>query len=190
MPLIDCTYSNKCYKYILKPKSCALRRKTSLKEKSESIEAFLLDWGIMGVNILILLLIWSNLVDKCMAKCAIDPDENGHVAIPDNWSGLVNGAIPSQAFKQCSALESVTISDSVTSIGNEAFYACSALQSMTIPDSVTIIGNDTFDSCIALQSVTIPDSVTSIGDNAFNGCSALQSVTMGDSVTSIGNDAF
>ena len=44
---------------------------------------------------------------------------------------------------------------------------CSALQSVTIPDSVTSIGNHAFQSCSALQSVTIPDSVTSIGNNAF-----------------------
>ena len=72
----------------------------------------MLDWGIMGVNILILLLICSNLVDKCMAGCAITPDENGHVTIPDDWSGLVNGAIPYEAFESCYDLQSVTIPDS------------------------------------------------------------------------------
>ena len=81
----------------------------------------------MGVNILILLLLWSNLVSICMAGCAITPDSNGHVTIPDDWSGLVNGTIPSGAFLLCSALQSVTISDSVTSIGNQAFENCNGL---------------------------------------------------------------
>ena len=74
-----------------------------------SQETSLLDCSIMGVNILILLLIWSNLVAICMAGCAIPPDENGHVTIPDDWSGLDNGAIPNQAFYGCSALQSVTM---------------------------------------------------------------------------------
>ena len=122
----------------------------------------------MNAKLSILLLIWSNLVAKCMAGCAITPNENGHVTIPDDWSGLVNGGIPSSAFASCSALQSVTIGDSVTSIGTSAFQSCSALQSVTIPDSVTSIGNSTFQSCSKLQSVTISDSVTSVGDDAFS----------------------
>jgi serine/threonine protein kinase len=95
-----------------------------------------------------------------------------------------------RAFSWCSSLQSVTIPDSATSIGESAFYKCNALQSVTIPDSVTSIGESAFDSCSSLQSVTIPDSVTSIGDSAFDSCSSLRSVTIPDSVTSIGNNAF
>ena len=57
----------------------------------------------------------------CMAQCAITPDGNGHVTIPDDWDKLVNGAIPSNEFSSCFALKSVTIPDSVTSIGRQAF---------------------------------------------------------------------
>ena len=94
-------------------------------------------------------------------------------------------SICDQAFLwQCSSLQSVTIPDSVTSIGDSAFSCCSSLQSVTIPDSVTSIGGRAFGECSSLQSVTIPDSVTSIGDRAFSWCTSLQSVTIPDSVIS------
>ena len=87
-------------------------------------------------------------------------------------------------------LTSVTIPNSVTTIGGYAFKDCSALTSVTIPNSVTIIGWSTFKDCSALTSVTIPNSVTTIAWKAFDGCSALTSVTIPNSVTRIDNEAF
>ena len=88
------------------------------------------------------------------------------------------------------AKTSVTIPNSVTSIGEGAFYGCSGLTSVTIPNSVTSIGPYAFGWCRGLTSVTIPNSVTSIGGNAFSDCVNLTSVTIPNSVTSIGRGAF
>ena len=98
--------------------------------------------------------------------------------------------IYSSAFGYCSSLTSITIPDSVTSIGDEAFSKCSGLTSVTIGNSVTNIGQWAFYSCSNLTSITIPDSVTSIGYEAFCYCSSLTSITIPDSVTSIGYSAF
>ena len=87
-----------------------------------------------------------------------------------------------------SSLKSVTVTGGNILYG--AFYNCSGLTSITIPDSVTSIGSDAFYNCKGLTSVTIPDSVTSIGSSAFKGCSGLTSIAIPDSVTSIGSDAF
>jgi hypothetical protein len=106
----------------------------------------------------------------------------------------VNGLVLSKDGTELLAvplgLTSITIPDSVTSIGNLAFCGCTGLTSITIPDSVTSIGSGAFDGCTRLTSITIPDSVTSIGDSAFYGCTGLTSITIPDSVTSIGNYAF
>ena len=94
------------------------------------------------------------------------------------------------AFIECDSLQSVTIPNSVTSIGDKAFSGCISLQSVIIPNSVTSIGEEAFCGCKSLQSVTIPNLVTSIGDEAFSGCESLQSITIPNSVKSIGDEAF
>ncbi len=49
---------------------------------------------------------------------------------------------------------------------------CTSLASVTIPDSVTTIGNNAFRECTSLTSVTIPDSLT-MGYGVFYGCTNL-----------------
>ena len=99
-------------------------------------------------------------------------------------------SIGSSAFEDCSSLTSVTIPNSVTCIGSSAFTGCSSLTSVTIPNSVTCIGSSAFTGCSSLTSITIPNSVTSIGDRAFAGCSSLTSITIPNSVTTVGGGMF
>ena len=115
----------------------------------------------------------------------------------DDCSSLISITIPDsvtsigdRAFLGCSNLKNVIIGNGVTSIGDYAFCNCSSLTSVTIGNSVTSIGWSAFSSCSSLTSITIPDSVTSIGRSAFSSCSSLTSITIPDSVTSIGGSAF
>ena len=99
-------------------------------------------------------------------------------------------SIGNYAFSGCSDLTNVEIPNSVTSIGSDAFYECSGLTNVEIPNSVTSIGSYVFYECSGLTSVEIPNSVTSIGEDAFYGCSGLTSVEIPNSVTNIGSYAF
>ncbi|WP_461257089.1 SUMF1/EgtB/PvdO family nonheme iron enzyme [Treponema sp. R80B11-R83G3] len=124
----------------------------------------------------------------CTALCAAVFAQNGNdFEIIQNRSGGItitrytgtttNVVIPS-------TIEGIR----VTEIGGYAFDSKNII-SVTVPDSVTSIGKYAFKDCDNLSSVTIGNSVTKIGEEAFEGCK-LTSVTIGNSVTQFGKDAF
>ena len=125
--------------------------------------------------------------------------------------------IPNDLFYDCAGLTSVTIPDSVTSIGAWAFYGCTGLTSVTIGRNVTSIGDNAFYGCTGLKKViynaraaeysdyfafnnagtatdgmkvVFGESVEKIPNKLFYNCTGLTSVTIGRNVTSIGCEAF
>jgi hypothetical protein len=105
-------------------------------------------------------------------------------------SGSPLTTIPERAFYECEALASITIPNSVISIGAGAFSECTSLASITIPNSVISIGTYAFWSCESLISVIIPNSVTEIRQRAFCYCPSLTSITIPASVEYVGAYAF
>lgn len=111
------------------------------------------------------------------------------VTIPSRYKGKPVTAINNAVFPN-SAVTSVTIPDSVTSIPDAAFVNCSELTNISIPNSVTYIGFSAFNSCTSLKSITLPSSLSTIQSEAFYNCGNLKTIRIPVSVTSIGNYAF
>ena len=84
-------------------------------------------------------------------------------------------------------IHSVTIPQSVTSIGKDAFAQCRALQSLTIDDAATSIGDWAFDECYKLTTLSLGENITTIGDDAFRSCYKLETITLPAGLASFGN---
>ena len=109
----------------------------------------------------------------------------GTLSIPNSVT-----SIGYEAFYNCYGFASASIGNSVTSIGGSAFLACTGLVSVSIPSSVTYIGSSAFASCTNLASVVIPESVVSVESGTFSDCTNLASVSLPNSLTAIGDNAF
>ena len=150
--------------------------------------------------------IYYNITDSEFMTVEVTYSGTNHDAVVNEYTGEV--AIPvtvthggevyrvtsidNYAFSYCSSLTSITIPNSLRSIGINAFHGCSKLTSITIPVSVTSINRGAFYGCSSLTSVTFPENsqLISIFDEAFYGCSKLTSITIPVSVTSISERAF
>lgn len=114
-----------------------------------------------------------------------DDKYSGDVVIPASFT--VDGiefkvtALGDQCFYECYFLESVTIPESVKSLGNECFKF-SGIKSLTIPHGVTTIGENCFYSCHSLKSVSIPSSITYISNGCFINCDKLTSIVLPASI--------
>ena len=107
------------------------------------------------------------------------------ITIPDSVVSIGNWA-----FGGCSKLTSVVIPDSVTAIGNEVFRGCNNLSSVKLSNNIKSISDGLFLDCSNLSEIMIPAGISGIGANAFQNCSSLVSITISDGITNIGNSAF
>ena len=107
-----------------------------------------------------------------------------------SFSGYLSAAQSNEPYQFGRNIHSVTIPQSVTSIGDYAFSRCEKMDSLTINDATTSIGSWAFDECYKLTTLSLGKNITTIGDYAFLDCHKLDNVTIPQNVTSIGKSAF
>lgn len=110
------------------------------------------------------------------------------IVVPSTVNDLDVVAIADQAFKGNTLIQTVSLPNSVKTIGSEAFNACSSLRSVTMP-GVVEIKNDAFLDCEVLDDVTFPETLTTIGNQAFKNCN-IQNLYIPAGVTAFGTDAL
>ncbi len=98
-------------------------------------------------------------------------------------------------FYGCTALQSITIPECVTKLGNSLFQGCTSLSSANIPGSISTdsnLGTGLFSGCTNLSKVTFGTGfhVTKFSNNMFLNCSSLQTIDIPDSITSFGSNVF
>lgn len=94
------------------------------------------------------------------------------------------------AFKDCTSIKEIVLSDNLTEVSAGAFWNCSAISSITLPESITEIPAHIFDGCSSLTSVSLSSEISSVGDYAFNACSKLKNIPNFTKITSVGDYAF
>ncbi|MDD6981619.1 MAG: leucine-rich repeat protein [Clostridia bacterium] len=143
------------------------------------------------------------------------------ITLPAGVTNLYKEMTASYTFQDCDKLTSVTFLGEITELNGSAFRNCTALKSFTIPETVTVMGtyvfsgsglesitipaglaslytssssttaaSYTFLDCLSLKTVTIAEGVGFINGQAFKGCTALTAMAIPASVTGIGANAF
>lgn len=122
--------------------------------------------------------------------------------------------ISSGAFYDCDKTVSITLPETIDSIGVIAFASMDNLKSINIPyntkkidgsafsynkslsdikidgELLEEIGDDAFNNCVSLESIELPNSVKRIGESCFSGCKSLQRVSLSSSLTEISKWMF
>ncbi len=114
----------------------------------------------------------------------------GDVVIPSKVNGKAVTSIGSTAFNRNDTITTVSIPDSVSTIGNYAFSGCKSLLQADIGKNVTELGIGVFEGCTKLVAVTLGDALETIGDRAFYGCTYLSAVEFGKKLKTIGSYSF
>ena len=124
----------------------------------------------------------GTLVDICFSNTISSPLEK----LTFTGEGTI---IPNASCYKYTKLKSVTLPETVETIGNQVFAYCESLEEINMPSKLVSIGDEAFRNS-KITSVVLPDGLKTIGAGAFAYCAGITEINIPDSVTKIGNEVF
>ena len=112
------------------------------------------------------------------------------IVIPSTYNGAEVTRIENSAFKGNTEITSVTIPDSVKSIGAFAFHYCTALEGVSLGNGVKTVEDSAFYYCTSLENLDLGKSVEKIERYSFYNCTDLDTVQFPDSLAELDYGAF
>lgn len=104
------------------------------------------------------------------------------------FTGLTT--VPNYLFHSCMAMTTISLPNTVTSIGDNVFQKCDALTSIELPSSLKSLGSATFYGCVGLVEVILPEGVTDCSANCFHDCKSLERLVIPSTFKSVGGNNF
>lgn len=84
----------------------------------------------------------------------------------------------------------LTIPETVTTIGVKAFSNLKALEAIRLPQELKEIAPDTFFDCISLEEISFPEGLETVNEYACYYCTSLKSVSFGSKIKDISYQVF
>lgn len=102
-----------------------------------------------------------------------------NIVIPDTIAGLPVYEIQENAFANQITITSVSIADSILTIGSKAFSGCTNLKEVKLPKTIKTIGESAFANT-ALKKVEFPNSLDTIPNSICSSCHNLSYVIINE----------
>ena len=155
-------------------------------------------------------------VDNTISINGIKGECPESIIIPAFLDGLPVTSVSTGAFAGKKNLKSITLPDSITSVGTNAFYNTGFYNDasnwvngvlylgkclikadsnrvsgvFTVRNGTKCVAGEAFLDCVKLTKIILPDGIVTIGGYAFSGCKGLTSMIFPNSLTSIGRGAL
>lgn len=157
----------------------------SFKTDSLTREATLVDYNGDADSVNIPDTVYGYTVTRIDDLVFFKHDEIQSVSLPNTIK-----SIGFSAFSDCAKLKKIILPVTVTSMGEYVFQNCTSLQEAYVNSAIVTLPASTFSNCTSLSKVNINFYTKKIGNRVFDGCTSLKTLPEAVGITEIGDEAF